>query len=80
MKSMVSVVRLDPAMLLRVFDEPEIVLFVRVCVSVVPTTVPYGAVFVAQVSRSASHAWTLVPMTRPRFVLASAAVAAPVPP
>ena len=56
------------------------VLFVSVWVSVVPTTVPDGAVLPAQVSRSASQAWTLVPMTKPRLVLALAAVEAPVPP
>ena len=45
-----------------------------------PTTVPVGAVLVAQVSKSASHACTLVPIARPKLVLAVAASEAPVPP
>jgi len=46
------------------------VLLVSVCESEVPTTVPDGAVLVAQVSKSASHACTLVPIATPRLVLA----------
>jgi hypothetical protein len=49
---------------------PVNVLLVRVWVSEVPTTVPDGAVLVAQVSKSASHACTLVPIATPRLVLA----------
>ena len=48
--------------------------------SVVPTTVPDGAVFVAHVSRSASQACTFVPMASPRLARALAAVVAFVPP
>jgi hypothetical protein len=51
------------------------VLLVSVCESEVPTTVPDGAVLVAQVSKSASHACTLVPIATPRLVLAVAALA-----
>lgn len=40
----------------KVLFAPEMVLLVKVCVSVVPKTVPEGAVLVAQVSKSASHA------------------------
>jgi hypothetical protein len=43
-------------MLDNVLLAPLIVLLVNVCESVVPITVPVGAVFVAQVSKSASHA------------------------
>jgi len=44
-----------------VLDEPEIVLFVNVWVSVSPTTPPVGAVFPAKESRSASQACTVDP-------------------
>ncbi len=46
------------------------VLLVSVCVSVVPTTVPDGAVVPAHVVKLAAYACTLVPMARPKLVRA----------
>lgn len=56
------------------------VLFVSVCVSDVPTTVPEGAVLVAHVSKSASQACTSMPIAIPKAARAVEAVVEPVPP
>lgn len=56
------------------------VLFVSVCVSVVPTTTPAGAVLLEKDARLALYACTSVPISSPKFVLAFAAVVAFVPP
>jgi hypothetical protein len=58
---------------------------VNVASDAVPEPVKYGnesaaLVNPARAARSASYAWTFVPIARPRFVLAVAASVAPVPP